>query len=240
MREGKTCNIMRVHGLRFDRASRLRLRERSGKYFRKPHSFSALPGEKHSVLHLCVLALFFLLGLFFGYLVAERHAGTLAGEIRAYLEEFTSRHVDISDGAKSFAYTLLCYFRYPLLAFLCGFASLGALFLPLLSTAFAFSLSYSVCCFAFALGRDGVMLAASLFAFRSLISVPCYFLLAYPAFGTSLSLLRFTFGLAERNTATLYSRMYFYRFLIAMLFLLSAAVIDPWLSSRLLSLCLPL
>ena len=240
MHEGKTCNMMRVHGLRFDKESRLRFCERSGNYFRKPHSFSALPGEKHSVLLLCVLAFFFLLGLLLGYLVAERHAGTLAEEIRSYLEEFSSRHVDISDGAKSFAYTLLCYVRYPLLAFLFGFASFGALFLPLLSAAFAFSLSYSVCCFAFALGRAGVLLAASLFAFRSLISVPCYFLLAYPAFGASLSLLRYTFGLAERNTATLYSRMYFYRFLIVLLFLLSAAVIDPWLSSRLMSLCLPL
>lgn len=240
MHERETCNMMSVHGLRFNTGSHTRLRERGGKYLRKPHSFSAPDRDKFAVLTLAALVLFFLLGLFFGYRVAERHAVTLAEEIRDYLEEFASQHVNISDGARTFTYTLLCYVRYPLLAFLAGFASFGVLLLPVLSAAFAFSLSYSVCCFAFALGRDGVLLAASLFAFRSLISVPCYFLLAYPSFSVSLSLLRFTLGLAERNTAALYSRLYYYRFFIALLFLLSAAVIDPWLSSRLLALCLPL
>ena len=230
--------MMRVHGLHFDHGFPLQSQERCGKYSRKPHSFSASGSEKRAVFLLAVLAFFFFLGLFLGYFAAEFYAGVLAGEIRAYLEEFASRHVDISGGAKSFVYTLLCYIRYPLLAFLLGFASFGALLLPALSAAFAFSLSYSVCCFAFALGRDGVLLAASLFAFRSLISVPCYFLLAYPALDTSLTLLRFTLGRAERTAASLYTRMYFYRFLIALLFLLSAAAIDPWLSSRLLSLCL--
>lgn len=238
MHEGETCNMMSMHGLRFDTASRLRARERGGTHSRKPHSFSDIPEGRHALLLLFILTVFFLLGLGLGHFAAERHAASLSAELRDYLTKFSSEYVDISHGAKCFVLTLLCYIRYPLLAFLFGFASVGAVFLPLLSSAFAFSLSYSVCCFAYALGRDGVLLAASMFAFRSLISVPCFFLLAYPAFATSLSLLRFTLGHAGRNPEALYSRMYFYRFLLALLFLLSAAAFDPWLSSRLMSLCI--
>ena len=238
MREGETCNMMRVRGLRFDRDSPARRREHRGRYLRKPHSFSAGADGKYPVFILLLLVFSFLFGILCGFRTASRHAATVAPEIRAFLEDFTYQHVDISDHAKEFAYTLLCYLRCPLLAFLSGFASFGVVLLPLLSAAFAFSLSYSVSCFAFALGSKGVLTAASVFAFRALISVPCFFLLAYPAFTASLSLLRFTLGRTERNSAALYPPVYFYRFFVALLFLLAGSVMDPWLSARLLSLCL--
>ena len=46
-----------------------------------------------------------------------------------------------------------------LLAFLLGFASVGAVLLPALTAAYGFFLSFSVCCFTAAFGRSGVLLA---------------------------------------------------------------------------------
>lgn len=187
---------------------------------------------------LSLLGLCFLVGLYLGYLYAAKHADEVSPEIRRYINEYAKGSGEVRDGVGSFLYALFCYLRYPLAAFLCGFASFGILLLPVLAGTFAFSLGYSVCCLAFAFGKSGVALAASLFAFRSILSLPCFFLLAYPAFLTSLALARYACGKGTGNAA-LYPTSYFYRFFLALAFLTAGAAMDVRLSSALFSL-LPL
>ena len=68
---------------------------------------------------------------------------------------------------------LVLYFRYPLLAFLLGFASIGIVLLPCLTVAFGFFLSFSVCCFTAAFGPGGVLVALAVFGLRCLVTRPC-------------------------------------------------------------------
>ena len=69
------------------------------------------------------------------------------------------------------------YFRYPLAAALLGLAAAGLVLLPVLSVAQGFFLSFSVGCFARALGRGGVYLALAAFGPRCLFVLPCTLLL---------------------------------------------------------------
>ena len=69
------------------------------------------------------------------------------------------------------------YFRYPLAAALLGLTAAGLVLLPVLSVAQGFFLSFSVGCFARALGRGGVYLALAAFGPRCLFVLPCTLLL---------------------------------------------------------------
>ena len=66
---------------------------------------------------------------------------------------------------------------WPLAAALLGLTAAGLVLLPVLSVAQGFFLSFSVGCFARALGRGGVYLALAAFGPRCLFVLPCTLLL---------------------------------------------------------------
>ena len=115
---------------------------------------------------LLLLALFFLAGVLLGQVLSGRVPDTTGDELR----------------------------RYPLFAFLLGFASIGVVLLPCVTAAYGFFLSFSVCCFTAAFGVDGVLLALAVFGLRCLVTLPCYFLLAAASWGTSAGLAAVSFG----------------------------------------------
>ena len=73
---------------------------------------------------------------------------------------------------------VLTYLRGPAAAFLLGLVGPGVFLLPALSALQGFFLSYSVACFAAALGRGGVKLALCAFGVRCAFILPCTFFLA--------------------------------------------------------------
>ena len=135
---------------------------------------------------LLLLALFFLAGVILGQVLSGRVPDGAGSELGRYL----SGYVRLEEGqAGSPALTAaVLYFRYPLAAFLMGFASIGVLLLPLATAAFGFFLSFSVCCFTAAFGSDGVLLALAVFGLRCAVTLPCYFLLAVPSLEHSAAL----------------------------------------------------
>ena len=90
--------------------------------------------------------------------------------------------------------TLCLYLRYPLLAFLAGFASIGIFLLPCMTAVFSGLLSFSVCCFTATFGADGVLLALAVFGLRCTVTLPCYFLLAEASMKRSAALAKMSFG----------------------------------------------
>ena len=73
---------------------------------------------------------------------------------------------------------VLTYLRGPAAAFLLGLVGPGVFLLPALSALQGFFLSYSVACFAAALGRGGGKLALCAFGVRCAFILPCTFFLA--------------------------------------------------------------
>ena len=76
--------------------------------------------------------------------------------------------------------------------------------MPLLTAAYGFFLSYSVCCFTASFGRAGVLLALALFGLRCLVTMPCYFTLAVPALRQSELRAAAVFGRGKRLRAVPY------------------------------------
>ena len=117
---------------------------------------------------LVLLALFFLAGVLLGQVLAERVPDGTGTELRRYLEDYLRLGAEPSAGTAVSAAVI--YFRYPLAAFLLGFATIGALLLPAVSMAFGFFLSFSVCCFTATFGGAGVLLALAVFGLRCLVT----------------------------------------------------------------------
>ena len=168
-------------------------------------------GEQSPFLpRLLFLAAFFLGGVVLGQVLAGRVPDETGQELSRYLESYLS----LEDGGLTpgdlWAGVLL-YGRYPLLAFLLGFASIGVVLLPLTTAAFGFFLSFSVSCFTASFGREGVLLALGVFGLRCAVTLPCYFLLAVPALGTAGTLASLSLGRGRRAASVSYGREYWRR-----------------------------
>lgn len=186
---------------------------------------------------LLFLALFFFAGVILGQVFSARVPDATGDELTRYLTDF----LKVEEGDPSPRTVLSAaalYFRYPLAAFLLGFASIGVLLLPLMSGAFGFFLSFSVCCFTAAFGSDGVMLALAVFGLRCAVTLPCYFLLAVPSLERSAALACLSLGGGRRAAPVLYGREWWKRLAVISGALLAGMCADlmlaPWFLRQLL------
>ena len=98
-------------------------------------------------------------------------------ELSDYLHEYAQATADGQGPSASALSVGAAYFRYPAAALLLGLTAAGLVLLPVLSVVQGFFLSFSVGCFARALGRGGVYLALAAFGPRCLFVLPCTLLL---------------------------------------------------------------
>lgn len=143
---------------------------------------------------LLILAAFFFCGLILGQVLASRLSPATGEELRRYLSDFLLLEGVRGNRESVFFSTLCLYLRYPLLAFLAGFASIGIFVLPCITAVFSCLLSFSVCCFTATFGVDGVLLALAVFGLRCVVTFPCYFLMAEASMKRSAVLARMSFG----------------------------------------------
>ena len=79
---------------------------------------------------LLLLALFFLAGVLLGQVLSGRVPDTTGDELRRYLEDYVRLGGEGAPTVQTALSALVIYFRYPLFAFLLGFASIGVVLLP--------------------------------------------------------------------------------------------------------------
>ena len=177
------------------------------------------------------LALFFLGGVFLGQVLAGRVPDATGRELTEYLRGYVALETAVTPQAVVSA--LVLYFRYPLLAVLMGFASIGVVLLPAVTAAFGFFLSFSVSCFTAAFGGDGVLLALAVFGLRCAVTLPCYFLLAVPAWGNAAALALASFGGGRRTAPVVYGQPWWSRVAVCAGILLAGVCLElfcsPWL-----------
>lgn len=171
-----------------------------------------------------------------GQVLAGRVPDATGDELKRYLTDFLRVEGDVSAGTA--LSSLVLYFRYPLLGFLLGFASIGAVLLPCVTVAFGLFLSFSVCCFTAAFGGDGVLLALAVFGLRCAVTLPVFFLLAVPAWGKSAALASLSFGRGRRTAAVTYGRDWWLRMAVCAGVLLAGVCVDLFVSPWLLRLAL--
>ena len=192
----------------------------------------------HSLPRLLLLALCFLAGVILGQVLAGRVPAETGAELNRYLEDYVRVGGQTGRSAAAALSAVVIYFRYPLLAFLLGFASIGVVLLPCVTVAYGFFLSFSVCCFTAAFGADGVLLALAVFGLRCAVTVPCYFLLAVPSWGTSAALAAVSFGSGRRCAPVIYGRICGLRLGLSAAALLAGVCADLLLAPALLGMIL--
>lgn len=180
-----------------------------------------------------LLALFFFFGIMGGQVLAGRIPDAAGQELADYLRRYVA--LEEPQSPQVVLSALLLYFRYPLLAVLLGFASVGVALLPCMTAAFGFFLSFSVCCFTAAFGQDGVLLALAVFGLRCAVTLPCYFLLAVPAWRASAALAGASFG---RGRPIRYGPVWWQRLAVCCGVLLAGVCVELYYSPRLLQMAL--
>lgn len=196
-------------------------------------------GQSAPLSRLLLLALFFLGGVFLGQVLSGRVPDATGDELGRYLTDYLRLDGGTAErGAGAALSTAVIYFRYPLIAFLLGFTSLGVLLLPCATAAYGFFLSFSVCCFTASFGAEGVLLALAVFGLRCAVTLPCYLLLAVPAWGTSAALASLSFGQGRRMAPVDYGRRFWLRSGGVMAALAAGVCADLFLSPWLLRLVL--
>ncbi len=182
---------------------------------------------------LLLLALFFLAGAVLGQVLARRIPEETGAELGRYLSDY----LELEGGGEGrVPAALALYFRYPLLALLLGSTAFGVVLLPCVTAAYGFFLSFSVCCFTASFGSAGVLLALAVFGLRSALTLPCYFLLAVPAWGSSAGLAALSLGRGRRAPPP--DRRWYLRAAACGAVLLAGVCLDLFLSPWLLELAL--
>jgi stage II sporulation protein M len=189
-------------------------------------------GQPLLLPQLFLLATCFLAGVFLGQFIAGRLPETIGTELNAYLERYFQ--VSRESLQKAFFSVVLLYFRYPLMVVLLGFASVGVALIPGITVAVGFFLSYSVSCFVAAFGAHGAILAVAAMGFRCLFTIPCYFILAVPAWRRSAALTGLSFGRGRRGSLDVYGRSWWSLVILCLFVLLIGACLDLYCTPGLL------
>lgn len=195
-------------------------------------------GQTLPLPRLLFLALFFFTGVILGQVLAGRVPDATGGELSRYLTDYIQISGEPDLTARTALSAAVIYFRYPLLAFLLGFASVGVVLLPCVTAAFGFFLSFSVSCFTAAFGADGVLLALAVFGLRCAVTLPVFFLLAAPSWGASAALASLSFGRGRRCAPVAYGRGWWLRLAVCGAVLLAGVCVDLFISPWFLRLVL--
>lgn len=176
-----------------------------------------------------LLALFFLVGVVLGQVFAGRVPAITGQELTNYLHHYLTLEEE-NFSPKTLLAELVLYLRYPLLAVLLGFSSIGVVVLPGATILFGFFLSFSISCFIAAFGVNGVLVALAVAGLRCAVTLPCYFVLAVPAWSMSVSLA--SFGRGQKVVPVTYGRSWWLCLGVCIAVLLAGMCVDyicsPW------------
>jgi len=142
--------------------------------------FPHAPAQTHSAL--LVLSIAFILGGLLGSILAASVSGSGSAALSTYIKDFlTALQSDAAQAPKVFS-TLWSVLRWPLIAILLSFTSLGLIGIPALFFVRGFLFSFCVSAFVQVLGARGLLFALLLLGVESLLSIPVLFILGAQGF----------------------------------------------------------
>lgn len=176
------------------------------------------------------LALFFSVGILAGYFFATRLSDSTIQELSDYFRQYLL--LESNSFERTVASTIVLYIRYPLTVVLLGFSSAGTILIPCLAVAFGAFTSFSVSCFVTAFGTSGIWLALAALGFRCAVTLPCFLVLAEPAWGNATNLATLSFGRGRRVAKFTCGRSFWKRSVICLTVLLLGVCVDLILVPR--------
>ena len=149
--------------------------------------FHKAPASPARIPRLLTQCAFFAAGIVSGQVVQHTVTG---GELADYLRAYAGMVAENGATQASLPRVMAAYLREPVIIFLLGSCSFGAIAIPLVCAWQGFTLSFAVACFAGSLGQEGVLLSLAAFGLRSVVVLPCTLLVAQWAFDKTLCRLR--------------------------------------------------
>ena len=181
----------------------------------------------------CLPGLILCGALFLCGIVAGTFSSSFVGdgaELTRYFSEYLTLTQDGAFIDPSFFSVLADTFKYPLLVFALGFSVPGIIGIPILSAMRGYTLAFSVSVMVRLYGGDGVLLALSVFAVGTILTVPCFLILAAQSFRSACLLTLTVIRPNLRAGLSPYNVKYFICCLTCFGFLAVAAVFDTYLT----------
>ncbi|UOO36858.1 stage II sporulation protein M [Oscillospiraceae bacterium CM] len=161
------------------------------------------------------------------------HDGTT---LRHYLESYLSSFSGASASKPALFSAVVTNFKYQLLTVFFGLSVFGVVLIPLLSAARGFFLCFSVSAIVRLFGGRGVLLSLSIFGMNTLLTLPCFFIIALTAYSASLSLLKRALPGSLKPAAELVDRRMLLSCGLCFIVLFFTAVVDTYLTAHLIAL----
>ena len=125
-------------------------------------------------------------------------------------------------------------YKYHLSALFLGLSLTGVALIPALSALRGFMLSYSISAIVRLLGSKGAWLALSVFGIRTVMTIPCFFILCVYAYSTSTHIFRQSLSKNVKLTASPFNSRTVIATGICLVILLISALIDTYLTPYLI------
>ncbi len=156
--------------------------------------------------------------------------------LSAVLNNYLSAYLDGAASKPDLFAAVLDAYKYHLAALFLGLSVLGVFFIPVLSAVRGFMLSYSVSAVVRLLGGKGVGLALSVFGLRTLLTIPCFFILSICAYAMSTYIFRQSLSKNMKITASPFNSRTMLVCGVCLLVLFISALIDTYLTPHLIGL----
>lgn len=169
----------------------------------------------------------FVIGAILGAVTASH----VPGDAHIYLD--TVLDVEASVSFSTVMLRFLNLFKYHFIAFFFAFTFLGIFLIPLLTVFRGFFLAFSVT--TVALSYYGYTVSLALFAIPVLFSIPMFLLMCVSSMGSSITLMDVTLKGQKKSGAPLFGKRLFFVFFLSSLVLFLGALLDCYITPRLLS-----
>lgn len=185
---------------------------------------------------LVLLSALFVAGAIFGRLAASYASGGMDEALRGYISGYLTLSEQGAVSSPDAGAVFLTYYRYPLIAFLLGFTSLGVAVIPALAAVRGFFLSFAISSFTRLYGSQGVILSAAAFGVQCAVTLPCFLMIGAQAFAVSCRLASVSFKHGKRGRPAMYREGYFLRCGICALLLLPGVAAELLIVPKLVAL----
>jgi stage II sporulation protein M len=158
--------------------------------------------------------------------------GTKLGD---YFSAFLSLFLTGANTRPDFFTAVIDVYKYNLITIALGLSLLGIFFIPALSAIRGFFLSFSISTIVRVVGGKGAALALAIFGANTLITVPCFFVLSVYAFTASSYILRLSVSKNPKPAVSPFNSRFFVHCGICLAVLIVSALIECYVTPRLIS-----
>lgn len=163
-------------------------------------------------INVITVSVILLCGIFAGGIATTYISSDVVDNMNAYVMRFVSSPEISEINRTLLADSAVCFFRYPVCAFLLGLTAFGVFFIPIVVFLRGFSIAFVVSTIFSTLSHKGIVVALVAYGLQAIVTVVCTIIIASKGMTTS----KYIFNLMKKakNNENSCLRSYFLLFLV--------------------------